>query len=61
MLFQTSQPNEVGVWECQDQAGYCAILDSFQYEHNRLFFTGPEGKTLQYATNRNMLCKLCRF
>ena len=60
-LFQTSQPNEMEVWECQDQAGYCAIMDSFQYKHNRLCFTSPEGKTLQYVTNRNVLCKLCRF
>jgi len=61
IFYQTSQPNDVEEWECQSQAGYCAILDSFQYEHNRLFFTSPEGKTLQYVTNRNVLCKLCRY
>ena len=61
LLLQTSQSNEVEEWECQEQAGYCAILDSLQYKQNHLFFTSPDGKTLQYVTNRDVLCKLCRL
>jgi len=61
IFFQTSQPTEVESWECQDQAGYCSIIDTFQFKQNQLIFTSNDGKTLQYVTNRNVLCKLCRY
>ena len=48
-------------WRCQMQGGYCALINTFQYRNNMLFYTSREGEMKQYVSNCNVLCKKCRF
>ena len=55
------RPEEVSGWQCQQQPGYCAVLDTFRYRDHQLYFTSPSGEVLQYVTNCHVLCRKCRY
>jgi len=48
-------------WHCKKQAGYCSVLDTFQYHGRRLYYSNNLGQCRQYVENCNMVCKKCRF
>lgn len=61
-FFELHSKSEAESWECRKQSGFCAIVPSFQYKDNRLFFTNSlTGEMKVYASNSNVLCKRCRY
>ena len=60
-FYEMSLNTKRGGWRCLQQSGYCALLERFQYHNSVLLYPAPGGVLRQYASNCNVLCKLCRF
>ena len=60
-FYEMSLNTKRGGWRCLQQSGYCGLLDRFQYKNSVLLYPAPGGALRQYASNCNVLCKLCRY
>ena len=47
--------------KCQAQGGFCALMDTFEYQGGVLYYRGRDGVRRQYVSNCNVLCRVCRF
>ena len=60
-FYEMSLNTNRGGWRCLQQSGYCGLLDRFQYQNSVLLYPALGGTLRQYASNCNVLCKLCRY
>ena len=60
-FYEMSLNTKRGGWRCLQQSGYCGLLDLFQYHNSVLLYPAVGGTLRQYASNCNVLCKLCRY
>ena len=47
--------------KCQAQGGFCALMDTFEYQGGVLHYRGRDGVRRQYVSNCHVLCRVCRY
>ena len=45
----------------QAQGGFCALMETFDYQGGVLYYRGRDGVRRQYVSNCHVLCRVCRY